>query len=44
VPGPGSYDPLNTLNKDRTVAYKMSNSNNRGEFTAKEARALPGPG
>lgn len=42
-PGPGNYDPNTSITKDRTIAYKMSNSK-RTDIVSKEVSNLPGPG
>ena len=43
IPGPGSYEPKDTLNKDAIRAHSISKSN-RGDFVSKSAKELPGPG
>ena len=37
VPGPGSYDPLTAVNKDRVIAYKMGSSSNREDIVNRDA-------
>lgn len=42
-PGPGGYDATTSLSKDRTPAYKISQST-RNDIVAKSIKDLPGPG
>ena len=42
-PGPGAYDPTNSVNKDRTVAYSIPKSIKERDVSPEE-RQKPGPG
>jgi len=43
IPGPGSYEPKDSLNKDTIPAHSISKSH-RGDIVSRENLSMPGPG
>lgn len=44
VPGPGQYDPNESITKYASPTYKMDGKSQRIEIVSKEQQYMPGPG
>jgi hypothetical protein len=44
VPGPGQYDPNESITKHKAASFKIDEKTQRTKFVSKDQMSLPGPG